>query len=436
MTGRAGGSHRSTGPAPWAIPLRFVVALVAALVAGSVSAAAQTDSARIAELERQIEILAEELDRLRSGEVVVGLTEEEARLLGLSPAAAAAYARQSGASFGGYGEMLYENYATNDESGDPANRTTQFDYLRATVYWGYRFDDRFLFNSEIEVEHANEIYVEFAYLDWRASDRVGLRAGMLLVPVGLVNEFHEPSVFLGAERPVTEQKIIPSTWRANGGGIYGSAGGLSYRAYVLNGLKGSGFSSGGLRGGRQKGIKAKASDMAVTGRVDFSPLPGFFVGASGYTGGSSHGELDGIGARVTVLEGHAQARLRGWDLRALYARGTVGEAAELNRALGLEGGSGVAELLTGGYVQAGYNLLAGTVSEVALTPYLRYEMVDTQARMPAGVERKKSTNGTYITAGMDIKPIPGIVLKVDHAWWTNDAGTGVGQFNVNVGFVF
>ena len=81
---------------------------------------------------------------------------------------------------------------------------------------GYRFNDRFLFNSEIEVEHAKEIFVEFAYVDFQATESFGLRGGMLLVPMGLVNEFHEPTVFMGAERPVTENRIIPSSWRENG----------------------------------------------------------------------------------------------------------------------------------------------------------------------------------------------------------------------------
>ena len=106
------------------------------------------------------------------------------------------------------------------------------------VYAGYRFNDRFIFNSEIEIEHANEIFLECTYLDWRSSDNQGLRAGMLLMPAGVVNELHEPNVVLGAERPVTERIIIPSTWRENGVGIYGSTGRVSYRAYVVNGFRG------------------------------------------------------------------------------------------------------------------------------------------------------------------------------------------------------
>ena len=421
------------GRQPRVTPRRLApAALFVGLVCGSGALHAQVDSITVAELERRIEILAEELELLRSGEQVQEITADETRALGLAPSAAATYAQVSGASFAGYGEMLYENY-----SGD---KTTQFDYLRAIFYAGYRFNERFLFNSEIEVEHANEIFVEFAYLDFRATESMGVRAGMLLVPLGLVNELHEPTVFMGAERPVTEQSIIPSTWRENGGGIYGSFGSIAYRAYLVNGFRGAGFSSGGLRGGRQKGIKTKASSMAITGRLDYSPMPGFFVGVSGYRGGADQGELSAGGreveATVTIAEVHAQLQIRGFDLRGLVADATIGEAERLNHALGLSGSDGVAEKLRGGYAQAGYDLLSQTLSEVALTPYVRYEMVDTQARMPSGFERKLSTKNTYLTAGLELKPVPEIVLKIDHAWVTNDADSGVNQFNVNVGFAF
>ena len=427
------GPTASRGRETGAIRPRPALAAVFAGLAGSAGALhAQVDTTTVAELERRIEILAEELELLRSGEQVEALTPDEARALGLAPSAARAYAQGSGSSLAGYGEMLYENY-----SGD---KTTQFDYLRAVIYAGYRFNERFLFNAEIEVEHANEIFIEFAYVDWRATESLGLRAGMLLMPVGLVNELHEPTVFIGAERPVTEQKIIPSTWRENGAGLYGSSGPISYRLYVVNGFRGASFSAGGLRGGRQKGIRAKASSMAITGRLDYSPTPGFFVGVSGYRGGADQGELTAAGRNVdvtvTVAEAHAQLQVRGFDFRGLVANATVGDAARLNQALDLSGSNGVGETLRGGYVQAGYDLLSQTLSDVALMPYVRYEKVDTQAEVPSGYQRSLSNNNTYLTAGLELKPVPEVVLKIDHAWVMNDADSGVNQFNVNVGYAF
>ena len=402
----------------------------------------QQDDVDLEELRRQVDILAEEVERLRSGEQPVELTEEDARAIGLAPSAAATYERGSGVSIAGYGEMLFENFADENEAGQPTGSTSQFDFLRAILYAGYRFNDKFLFNSEIEVEHADEVFVEFAYVDYLAHENFGVRGGMLLVPLGLVNEFHEPNVFLGAQRPVTEQQIIPSTWRENGGGIHGSIDRVAFRAYVINGLDGSGFSSSGIRGGRQKGSKAKASSMAFTGRVDVTPTPGVFVGASLYIGGSGQGEITlddrELDVRTTIFDVHGQAQIRGLDLRGLYARASIGDAVELNQALGKTGSSGVAEMMHGGYVQVGYNVLsqAADAGGVGLTPYVRFEKVDTQAMMPVGFERGLATDNSFTTIGVELKPISNIVVKVDHAWVRNDAETGVNQFNIGLGYAF
>jgi len=397
----------------------------------------------VSELERRLEVLAEEVERLRSGEdSEIELTEQEVRALGLAPSAAATYRRSQGVSIAGYGEMLFENFAAENQAGDPTGKGSQFDFLRAIFYAGYRFNDKFLFNSEIEIEHADEIFVEFAYLDYLVHENLGIRGGMVLMPMGLVNEFHEPTVFFGTERPVTEQVIIPSTWRENGGGIHGSVDMVSYRAFVVNGLVGSRFSANGIRSGRQKGSKAQAANMAFTGRVDVTPTPGMFFGASLYTGGSGQGDVvidnTEFDIQTTIFDLHGQAQIRGFDLRGLYARASIGDAAELNQSLGLSGAAGVAETMQGGYFQVGYDVLSQVSGNrgVSLTPYVRLEQVDTQATMPAGFVRSLTTDNTYTTLGVEVKPIPNIVLKADYAWVSNDAETLINQFNVNLGYAF
>ena len=407
--------------------------------APAVCGAAETEQqpSDIEELQRRLDLLAAEVERLRSGEEVQPVSVDDARRLGLAPSAASTYGQARGVSIAGYGEMLFENYADENEGGAATGQTTKADFLRAIIYAGYRFNDKFLFNSEIEIEHADEIYVEFAYLDYQATDNIGVRGGMLLAPMGLVNEFHEPTVFLGAERPVTEQRIIPSTWRENGAGIYGAFDRVSFRAYVMNGFDGLEFSSKGVRGGRQKGNKAKATSMAFTGRVDVTPTPGVFVGASLYTGDSGQGQVmvDGAeyGVRTTIFDLHGAAQVRGLDVRGLFARAHLDDAAQLNQLLG----KGVGERMQGAYIQVGYDLLSQTNSAgVALTPYVRYEQVDTQDRVPEGLSRSLSTDNTYLTAGIELKPISNIVVKVDHAWVSNDAETGVNQFNVSMGYAF
>jgi cell division protein FtsB len=412
------------------------------------AAAVQTPSgdaqaqAQLEELQRRVDILAAEVEQLRSGEPEsTELTEARRRALGLAPSAAATYRRRTeGVSIAGYGEMLLENFDGEDQAGSANAPTTRLDFLRAIVYAGYRFDERFLFNSEIEVEHAGEIFIEFAYLDYLVNDHFSVRGGLLLVPLGLVNEFHEPTVFLGSKRPETESRILPSTWRENGAGLLGSFGRVSFRAYVVNGLAASGFTSAGLRGGRQKGIQARAAHMAFAGRLDVTPVPGIFVGGGLYQGGSGQGAIVADGEPLdienTIGEVHGQAQLRGFDVRGLYARARVGDAGRLSGALRLPVTAPVAERLEGGYLQMGYDVLSQRGSAISLMPYVRIEQVDTQARVPAGYSRDLSRDGTFRTLGLEVKPIPQVVLKTEYQWVRNAAGTGRNQFNVNLGYAF
>lgn len=412
-------------------------------VSTSADAAAGQDAAQLDELRRRVDVLAAELEQLRSGETTetVAISDERRRSLGLAPSAAATYRRaDQGISFAGYGEMLLENYDSTNESGGTGAPTTRLDFLRAVLYAGYRFNDKFLFNSEIEIEHGNEIFVEFAYVDYLANDYLTLRGGLLLIPLGLVNEFHEPNVFLGAKRPETEQRIIPSTWRENGAGVLGSVGMFQYRAYVTNGFNGSGFTSAGLRGGRQRGIQTRAANLAFSGRLDVAPTPGVTAGVGFYNGGSGQ-ELvvlagDRLDVGTKVVEIHGQAQLRGLDLRALFAQASLDQAAEATVALRLPVTAPLARTMQGGYVQAGYNVLSQIDTQLAVTPYIRFEVVDTQHRVPTGFTRDLSRDGTIKTFGLDFKPIPNIAIKTEYQWLSNEAGSGRNQFNVNLGYSF
>ena len=401
-----------------------------------------SSEAQIQELRRRIDLLAAELELLRSGESPQAeLTAARRESLGLAPSAAATYSRTTqGVSLAGYGEMLLENFDDTDESGVGSAPTTRLDFLRAILYAGYRFNDKFLFNSEIEIEHSNEISVEFAYVDYLANDNLTLRGGMILLPLGLVNEFHEPTVFTGAKRPETEQRILPTTWRENGAGILGTAGLVNFRAYVTNGLRGAGFSSAGLRGGRQNGGKALAANLAFSGRLDVTPIPGVVTGIGLYKGGSGQEQVVVDGTRLdvgtTVIELHGQAQMRGFDLRALFAQGSVDEAGHVSRALNLPADSPIADTMQGGYVQASYNVFSQTTTQLALSPYVRYEQIDTQHKVPTGFARDLRRDGTFKTLGIEVKPIPNVAIKTDYQWITNEAGTGRNQFNVNLGYAF
>lgn len=390
------------------------------------------------ELERRVDLLAEELERLRSGEDGRELSDEDARARGLAPSAAAVYRMNRGLSIAGYGEFLYENYAKTKQNGSVGKGDT-FDALRAIVYTGYRFSDKFVLNTEIEIEHAKEAYLEFAYVDYAATENFGVRGGLLLVPMGLVNEFHEPTVFMGTERPFTENKIIPSTWRENGAGIYGAWDKVSFRLYAVNGFNGEKFSSGGLRGGRQKGGKAKAENFAYTGRLDITPTPGVFFGGSFYSGGAAQGSLgSGKDLGTTIVDVHGQVQVRGFDFRGLWANASIDDAVAFNVKNKLTGSNGLAEKMEGGYVMFGYNLLSQTsdIGGPAFTPYVKFERVDTQAKMSSGYSRSLSTLNNWRTIGFEFKPIPNVVVKVDYMKNTNDAKSGLDQFNVALGYGF
>ena len=390
------------------------------------------------DLARRIDLLAEELERLRSGEDGRELSDDDAQARGLAPSAAAVYRANRGLSIAGYGEFLYENYAKTKQNGS-AGKGDIFDALRAIVYTGYRFSDKFILNTEIEIEHAKEANLEFAYVDYAATENFGVRGGLVLVPMGLVNEFHEPTVFMGTERPFTENKIIPSTWRENGAGIYGAWDKVSFRLYAVNGFDGAKFSSEGLRGGRQKGSKAKAENFAYTGRLDITPTPGVFFGGSFYSGGSAQGSLgSGKDLGTTIVDFHGQAQVRGFDVRGLWANANIDDAVAFNVKNNLTGSKGLAEKMEGGYVMFGYNLLSQTsdIGGPVVTPYVKFERVDTQAKMPVGYSRSLSTLNNWRTIGFEFKPIPNVVVKVDYMKNTNDANSGLDQFNVALGYGF
>jgi hypothetical protein len=402
---------------------------------------------RLKDLEQKVDVLTKEIEGLRIGETAPAAPGAQPAL-GLGPAASKVYAKK-GVSIGGYGEILYQNFSGTLQDGTPSNLTPTIDVARAVLYFGYKFDEHFVFNSEIEYEHAvtasdknGETEVEFAYLDWMSGKRAfNARAGLVLVPVGLINQLHEPPVFLGARRPDVETAILPSTWREIGFGAWGDAGPFSYRLYVVNGLNAAGFAADGLREGSQEGSLAKARDFALTGRLDFVGVNGLLAGASFFTGCSGQGRTTASGeavcGRTTVWDLHADFRWRGLSLRALVACSTISEAAAINELNGFSGDEGIGSRQRGWYAEAGFDVLTLVPhTSLSLTPFARYEAWDTQASVPDGYARNPENDITQWTAGLVLKPIPQVVLKLDGQWRKNAANTGVNQLNVALGYEF
>ena len=417
------------------------------------------------ELARRIEALTRELEALKLGEVAAptptpapaGVTSPGAARsetpppragshAGLGPGASKVYRVKSGLSIGGYGESVYQNFDSTRDDGAASGKTNEWDYLRAVLYVGWKFAPKFVLNTEVEYEHAStgkggEVSVEFATLDWLARKAVNVRAGIVLAPVGLLNEMHEPPTFLGARRPDVETVVLPSTWRMGGLGVYGDVGPLAYKLYVAESLSGKSFTAAGIRGGRQSGAKAKADDLALTGRLDLVSVPGLLAGVSFFTGDTGQDLSVGgveVDARTTTFDVHAEYRTGGLWLRGLFATVSVGDVALLNQASGLTGNKSVGERIEGWYLQAGYDvwpLLTGRRS-VSLTPFARYESFDTQKRVPDGFQRDPTNDRELWTLGLDVKPIPQVSLKLDWQDNRNAAGTGVNQWNVALGYLF
>ena len=408
-----------------------------------------TSSASLEELQRKIDVLTREIENLKLGEAAPVANPEEGGVHGLGPAASKVYAVKQGVSIGGYGEFLYENFDSTLEDGTPSGATDRADLVRLVLYTGYKFTDRILFNSEIEYEHATtgegaeekgEVSVEFAYLDFLVRERMGVRSGLVLVPVGFINELHEPPIYLGTRRPMVERNIIPTTWRELGAGLFGDAGPLTWRAYITTSMNSEGFTDGGIRDGRSGGSQAPAEDFALSGRVDWTPLGGLLVGASLFTGGVDQGQTspllgEPIDADLTLWDVHAEFRWRGLQARALYASTSIDGAAGINSANFLTGAESVGEEQYGWYGEVGWDVLAGR-GDQSLVPFVRYERWNTQDAVPAGFAADPANDNTLTTIGVSWKPIQSVVVKADWNKAENEARTGVDQFNVGLGFLF
>ncbi|MGH7522363.1 MAG: hypothetical protein ACREMI_13895 [Gemmatimonadales bacterium] len=305
------------------------------------------------------------------------------------------------------------------------------------------------FRSELEVEDAKveggssggEVALEQAFLDYRLSDRVTLRTGLVLPPVGIINETHEPPTFNGVDRPAFDHDVIPTTWRELGVGVVGTlpvAEGLSYRLYLVNGLRADGFSDEeGIRGGRQEGREASFANPSLTGRLEWV-RPGLRVGGSFWYGGTTAGDtLLGTGsfdAPVTVFSADARYEQDGASLRGVIATVSVGDAEQINALYGTAVGSRI----SGGYIEGAYDLLRlSSRTTQKLNAFVRYERYNTHAAVPTGTTRNAEFARRVTTVGLAYKPTWNTVFKGDYEIRRTAAGTAEGEtLRLGVGYQF
>jgi len=413
-----------------------IEALKARLEARSEGGSQAKTEAEVKEVKRQTSILAEEMEKVRTL-LVIPEEPKYKSVYGLGPAASKVYQVGKGLSIGGYGEGRYQIF-TDDQNGKQDNA----DFVRLVLYTGYKFNDWILFNSEIEFEHAStgkngEVSVEFAALDFFLDPKINFRAGMVLLPVGFLNTIHEPPFYFGNNRPEVEQRIIPSTWREFGAGLFGEIyPGLTYTTYVVNGIRASDFESSGIRGGRQGGSKAKAENLAWVGRLDYAvpQLTGLTVGAAAYLGNSAQDEIGSAGVFTQLYEGHVQWKYRGLEFRALGAWSHIDDAGKVSSAVG----ETVGEQQFGWYTELGYNILPWLLPESTqyLAPFFRYEQWDTIAKAPKGFSDDPRFARHLWQLGLHYKPIPNVVIKADYRNIDAKRGDVADEFNLGLGFIF
>ena len=326
---------------------------------------------------------------------------------------------------------------------DRADGDATLDFHRFVLLFSHSFSDRLRFVGELELEHAfvegleeaGEVELEQAYIDLLVKPSFNLRAGMLLVPVGIINERHEPPVFHGVERPFVDTVIIPTTWFDVGAGVHGRLGSmLSYRAYVMAPLDATEFSADeGLRGGIQKGAEANVRNAAITGRVEFTRVPGLTVGLSGWRGDTGF-NLPRLDPSVGLVEIDARFRRRGFEARGQFARAFIGDAARLNDALTLLIGvaPNIARQLQGFYLE-GSRLFALPRWRHEIAFFARFEDFDTQFRMPEGVEAIPDFNRQAWTVGATYFLDPDVAVKFDYTHQHSAATIRRAPRTINVG---
>ena len=346
----------------------------------------------------EIEALKAELNEARQGQAVTEakVAETEARVEATGDfveTLALADTGKSGPSISAYGELHYNNIRA--DSGD----TEEIDFHRFVLFFGHEFSDRIRFFSEFELEHSlagdgkpGEVELEQAYVEYAFDNDIYAKTGLFLVPVGILNETHEPPTFYGVERNDVESIIIPSTWWEAGVGVRGNlAGGLSWDAAVHSGLAmpTTGGSAFRVRSGRQKVAEALASDPAATLRLKYTGMPGLELSASyHYQSDASQVAGDGLDSGQ-LFSAHAIYQKEGFGLRALFGQwnfsGSAVEAADVDKQ-------------TGWYIEPSYRI------SDKWGIYARYEDLDA-ARL-----QDRFTQSEF---GFNYWPIDGVVLKMD-----------------------
>ena len=432
--------------------MRTLIAFLGAfLVAGHISAQPPEPAAspsqpektpaevRIEQLERQLQELGARVVQLEgengeaSTEPADGATAEP------QATAAPAAAGQEASSVSQTGPISgYMDFHLNR----PEHEDPQLDFHRFVLLFNHSFSDRLRFIGELEIEHAlvegleesGELELEQAYLDFRVHPAFNIRAGMLLAPVGIINERHEPPSFHGVERPFVDTVIIPSTWFDAGAGVHGTfGGGWQYRAYLMAPLDATRITADeGLAEARQKGFQSNVRNIAQTARLEYGGVRGLVLGTSFWQGKSGF-NFRRENARVGLVEFDGRYHTGPIAIRGEFAQVFVDGAAELNDLLQRSTGvnPNIARQMRGFYVEPSVRPLPGLRYDLAA--FVRYENFDTQFRMPPGVLPLKQFDRAAWVVGASYFPDPDVVLKIDYSIIRNRSALFGSADSLNIG---
>jgi hypothetical protein len=325
----------------------------------------------------------------------------------------------------------------------------RLDFHRFVLLVTHSFSDRIRFVGELELEHAfvegledaGELELEQAYVDFLLTRSFNVRAGMMLMPIGIINERHEPPTYYGVERPFIDTVIVPSTWFDVGAGVHGEVGrGWRYRAFIMAPLNAAEFSAeDGVREGRQKGAEANIGRPAVTGRLEYVGYRGLTVGASAWSGRSGFEFRPRFDVPVSLVETDARYSRRRLELRGQFAQIWIDNADLLNQALAFRVGvdPNIGRVLRGFSLESGYRVISGA-SFGDVGAFARYENFDTQFRMPAGYVGLPQFDRDAWVIGANYWPDPDVAVKVDYSVVRSQSAVirAPNSFNVGLGWWF
>lgn len=352
--------------------------------------------------------------------------------------------------FGGYGQIDYNQPLDQD-----FRRNGTLDVHRLVLFSGYEFNSKTKFITELEFEHVSEVYVEQAYLNYKLLESISVKGGLILIPMGIINEYHEPPSFNGVERPNVDNVIVPTTWREIGLGVDGrfNTASLRYQLYVVNGFNGYDGTgkfkgSNGLRSGRQKGAESYISSPNVSAKVDYYGISGLKIGLSGYFGKSQSTLYDGLDKNDKVAQATADSSVIGISMIGLdyrYSNSGFQTRGQLIYSkfsnvdeYNLFTGQDLGESMLGYYAEISYDIFHNNSSvQNELSPFFRLEKYNTHQSVVSGMIKNNAYNITEMIFGFAFKMDRGAAFKADYRMYKNaDESNFNSMINLGVGVWF